>query len=185
MGEQGTIRKHERRELVFGPDRPSKFPGRLLNGFSAFLHAAAGIESHDNGNGIDRFLKGIDFLLDAVFEHLEIVRNDIDEPFCICHGEFHRRTDRWRARSKITGSGSDLQPSGDIEGDLPPTYVLLLVRRRFVYYLWNVWHSDDKDATPPTIPAPEGEKKFPPPVWSAMRRSRYSPLSEIPATPPT
>src|SRR4030095_7415325 len=77
MGEQGTIRKHDRRETVFGPDRPYKFPGRLLYGFSALFHAAAGIESHDNGNGIDRFLKGIYFLLDAGFGALEIVGSDL------------------------------------------------------------------------------------------------------------
>jgi hypothetical protein len=98
----GLVGKHDQADLILGPHGVDEFAGGLLCASGTLLHAAAGIQRQHEGDRLHRFLKDIDLLTHAAFEHLDVFSGERGGYLACTHaGELDRRTHRGRNRRGI------------------------------------------------------------------------------------
>src|SRR5689334_11495008 len=131
MRQPGLVGENHSGETVFRPHRTHELLRSLSNLVFALLHAAAGIEREHDGDGIHRLLERVDFLLDAVFEHIEIVRRHTNElQLRILYRELDTWPDRRWFRRKVTCTRARLESVRDFDVDLAPRTIDALIQRR-------------------------------------------------------
>src|SRR5262245_31124264 len=125
------IRERNHCEAVLGSDGLDEFPGRLADHFGAPGHAAAAVDEQADGDRIDRFLKRVYRLRNAVFEHIDVVGRDVHvSALAIRDPEFDLRPDWRRKRRPVAGTRACAEALGDVNGYRSPVPVFVLIARR-------------------------------------------------------